>query len=199
MLREQRIENGAGLVLARVGLVGRIRRERDRQRVEDRGLVVCRILRGERRHGIAIRPGPLGLADALVVRVEVRRGVDVGALSLGFRGQRPGRGNRGEAQLQLRGRFQPGRERIPPSAERDAPLRHRARRVCFQCRVERIDGSRELERMQQRDGAVERGLGRGAARGLEVHRRAAPAELYRVRGPASQMELSTMRERPPSS
>ena len=65
-----------------------------------------------------------------------------------------------EALLQLLGRAQAHREGVGPTAQRDAPLRHRARRIGHEGRLERRDGGAELERVQQRHGAIERRLRR---------------------------------------
>ena len=62
------------------------------------------------------------------------------------------------------------RERVAPAAERDAPFRHRARRIGRQRRVEALDRALELERVEQRDGTIELRLRRGAARGGKQQR-----------------------------
>ena len=64
----------------------------------------------------------------------------------------------------------PGRERIAPAAERDAPLAPSRTTDLPSASASNPSMARaELERVQQRDGAIERRLRRGAAGGREVH------------------------------
>ena len=85
LLGEQLLEHRAGLQLAGVGLVGRIRREASeaRRRSSPRRLRISRRAPPWRRG----RPGRARLPDVFVVRVELRDGVDVATLTLGLRGR----------------------------------------------------------------------------------------------------------------
>ena len=159
----------AGLQLVRVGLVGRRRGGRERQRVEDRRLGVVRIGRGDAGHRVTVRHDARALIDASRSRrtaaprprctpARVRSSAPIAFAR--FTASRPGC-----KPLPVTDGH---RERIAPSRQRDAPRRHRARRVGRQRRVELLDGMRELERVKQRDRPVEHGLGRGAAGGLKA-------------------------------
>ena len=60
-------------------------------------------------------------------------------------------------------------KRVAPVTQGDAPVRHRAVRVAGENTLERLDGFREPERVQERDTLVEVLPHRGGARGLELH------------------------------
>ena len=92
--------------------------------------------------------------DGLAARKELGGGGDVRALARRRRARRLRVLNGRAPELDLLRRAQ-ARERIAPAAERNAPMRHRARGVLSQHAVECGDGLCEPERMEQGDGAVE--------------------------------------------
>jgi hypothetical protein len=168
--RPQRLQERARPTLPGVRLVGGRGGRDERERVEDLRLGVGGLPRDEPGHRALVGEHARALVDALVVRVESRDGGDVGAL--------PRRGGGGEALCVSRrpppageqcGRAVGGTRRVGPAAEGEPPVRHRARRIRRQHVVESADRRAELERVEQRDGAVEPRRDRRAARRGEVH------------------------------
>ena len=83
----------------------------------------------------------------------------------------------GREPLRQRGRRAHAGKWISPIRQRDAPVRDRAARVFREHGVEALDRGAELERMQQRDGAIEVRARLRRAAVLEIH----GAELFRRR------------------
>ena len=72
--------------------------------------------------------------------VQLRHGFDVRAFALRLRADGASTLDRGEPQFHLLRRARADGERVGPLAHRDAPLRHRARRIGLQRAVEGGDG-----------------------------------------------------------
>ena len=170
LARDDLLENGASLELFRVGLVGRERGGRNRERVENHGFVIVRVCRSHLRHAVTVGEQPRPLVDCFGVRVEVLNGVEVAGLAWRPGPDRPGARDSVASLLQRCGWANARRERIAPAAERNAPFRHGARGIGFQRRVESLDRVRELEGVEQCDRAVEQRLRRRAARRRKAHR-----------------------------
>jgi hypothetical protein len=139
------LENGAGLQQIGVGLVGWRRGGGDAQRIENRGLGIVRICRGEPGHRIAVGDGPRALIRRLDAVVQLRYGVDIGGLAAGLQSSFPCAGGGVTALLKRSGGALPGREGVAPTAQRDAPVGHPTTRVGFDRGFEGGDGTRELE------------------------------------------------------
>ena len=161
--RVQLLEDRDRFQPARVGLVGRLLRGRQRERVEDRRLDILWILRGEVGHRIAVRKDARPLISGVGVGVELGDGIDEPLLAGRFRAGGARTVDGVHPPLDLRRRAIVRREGIAPVAQRDPPGRDAARRVRFQRRFQRVDGAAELERMDERDASIERHLRGGVA------------------------------------
>jgi hypothetical protein len=173
LLFEQRFEDAGGLQPARIGLVAQVLGRGQRQGVESRGLGILGMAARELAHRITVGLDPVLLGGALTVDVQLRGGVDVGALAVGLGADCTRALDRGEPLPDLRRGPESDGERIAPSAERDAPLGHGTGRVDLHCRLERGDCGTELERVEQRHGPVElclrgRRAGGGEMNGTEL-------------------------------
>jgi hypothetical protein len=82
LLREQFLENCSGLELVCVGLVAGIRRDRERQRVEDLRFVVFRIFCRNLPHGIAIGEQAHLLWRVFKVAVQLADCLKIGAFAV---------------------------------------------------------------------------------------------------------------------
>src|SRR5206468_8821192 len=99
-----------------------------------------------------------------------RHRIEVRALALGA-GSDVLSGIHGLATLPQRpGRTNTDCEWVAPSAERNAPLGHRAGPIALERGIEGLNRPPELERVEQRDGAIEHWLCGGAAGRGEVDR-----------------------------
>ena len=83
LLRPERLENAARLQLIRVCLVRRRRGRGERDRVEDHGFGVRRLLHHELVHRALVRDDARPLILVLEVVVQLTDGVNVAALTLG--------------------------------------------------------------------------------------------------------------------
>ena len=172
-LLEERLEDVGRLQLLRVGLVGRHRRLRDRQRVEDRtsmsfGLAAddssASPLRSGRRDRAASSDRRCSNRMATASMSAFSRGVgDPVACALATM----------RLALLDRRRLPQAAERVPPLAHRHAPVRHRAAGILLRDRLEHLGRFGEPERVQQRDRLVEVVLHAGGAGGVELHAGAA--------------------------
>ena len=84
LLLEDRLEDGRGLELVRVGLVVRVEGDVERERVEDGRFAVLRIARRQGLHGLLVGLRARAMIDLLVVLVEDLDGGDVVDLTLGL-------------------------------------------------------------------------------------------------------------------
>ena len=96
-----------------------------------------------------------GCPVLLVVRIKARHRLDVGALAIGFGADLRRAVDCLAPLLEHRGGANTECKRIAPAAERDTPFRDRAGRIGLQRRIEPFDRSAELERVEERDAAVE--------------------------------------------
>ena len=168
ILRVQRLQNPDGAQLRRIGLVRRQGRLIHGQCMKDRRLDVLGILAHDFRHAALVRENPITLRRRRVVFEQRGDGGDVRPFARRRRARRARFLDSRETGLQ-RGRGARAAKWIAPIPERDAPVRDGARRICGEHRLEPFNGGAELERVQQRDGPIERGaLGRRAAV-LEAH------------------------------
>jgi hypothetical protein len=99
---EQRLEDRARLHEVRVGQVVRRRRLRERQRVEDHGLHVLGVARGEGGHRVAVGDHARVLVPVLGITVQLGGCGDVGLLALARDGGTPGPIDRLLTPLDLR-------------------------------------------------------------------------------------------------
>ena len=152
MLLEERLEDGRGFQLLRIFLVARQGGLIHRERVEDARLHVARKFRTTRSMP-ARRRSARALSRGVPARKELGGRGDKCALARGRRARREGALNGGSPKLNLLRRAKPC-EWIAPSAERHAPVRHRAGGVLRRHPSSR-DRLREPERMQERNGAIE--------------------------------------------
>ena len=161
------LENRAGLELSRVTLVGVIDRFEQGERVEDRRLLVLRILARELFHRPLVAFAALRNRSLVVVLVDDLKRVQPVALALGLR-ERLALLDRFERALEIL--FGPGRHQgIPPLADRKPPVRHRAPGIGLDHGLERLDVLGKEERVQHRHGALELRLHGRAARSREIH------------------------------
>jgi hypothetical protein len=167
---EERLEDADGAQPARICLVAGILGGRERQREEDGRLHVDRMRAREHLHRVAVGLDARLLRTARGIRIQQGHCLEPGPLAIGFGPDRAAAFDRGEPLLQLAARTRVETERVGPVAQGDAPLRHRAGRIGRQRLVERVDCRAELERVQERDGAVEQRLGLLRTGGGEVHR-----------------------------
>ena len=123
----ERLENLRGAQVLRERLVGGERGLIDRQRPEDPGLDVARILRGHRFGRLLVRQHPRSLRARVGAREQSGHGVDVALLARRRRSGRLALVDRGLARGNRLGRSQAG-ERIAPVRQGDPPVGHRAGR-----------------------------------------------------------------------
>ena len=140
----------------------------ERQRVEDLGLDILRVLATERAHRLLVVSGARVLVDLVVVLVELFQRSQPVALALRLRSDGLTLLDRIEPALQS-GRVKWADKRVGSLADGDAPIRDGARRINLGDRIERLHGLRKVERMQHRQCTVELLLGLGCARRLEQH------------------------------
>src|ERR1022692_2657054 len=155
LLFKQFLEDRSRLQPPRVGLVCRIFRSRDRQRIEDLCLMVFRIFRSDLLHGVAISDQPCSLRLALVLDVQLADGGKIRPFPLRLCAQCIAALRALTPCLQLTLVFHARRERITPIAQRDSPICDSTCRVLALRRVESFYGTAELEGMKQRYRAIE--------------------------------------------
>ncbi len=137
LLLVDRLEDGAGLELPRVALVGVIDRLDQRQRVEDRRLLVLRILARELRHRLLVALTARRGRHLVVVLVDRFKSIQPVALAPGLR-DRLALLDRFERALEVL--LRPGRhQRVRALADRQSPVRHRAPGIGLDHLLERLD------------------------------------------------------------
>ncbi len=137
---------GMGRVVRRLGAL-------DRDRVEDRGLVVVGEALRQSLHRVAIRRGARAVVEPLLVAVERGDRVDVALLPVRLRPEVERPPGRGLARGELGGaRRSPDRVVV---GHRDAPLRHAARGILRRDLLEREARLLVAEGVEQRDRARE--------------------------------------------
>ena len=191
LLPEHGLEDRRRLELLGVRLVGRHRGGVERERVEDRGLAVARVARGQLLHRLLVGDRPRPVVDLVVVLVEDLDRRDVVELALALRAGRPGARDGGRAVAQhLRG----GRpaEGVLEHGHRDAPVGDPAGRVLLRDLVERLDRGAAPEGVEEGHGAAQVGLDRRAAGVGEVDL----AELLRGPRAAGRRRARRRRVRP---
>lgn len=170
LLGEQRFEDRHRLQLAGVCLVVQILGRAQGQRVEDRRFGIVPVPAGDARHGVAVGLESPLLRHAVGVHVQLRGSVDVVTLAIGLRPDRPRPLDRAQPLPKLGRRASAHGERVAPAAQRNPPLRHRARGVGGERRVERLDRGAELERVEQGHRTVECRLRARGTRSGEMDR-----------------------------
>ena len=166
--RLQPFEYACGFQLAGICLVVQIDGFEQGERIEHGRLGVGGITVVEAGHGGGVAIGPRLLVDGGVSLEERRQRLNPVALPLGPRIRRAGPLYCLPALLEQL-RRERRRQGIGPLADGDSPIRHRTRRLTVGDGAKRLFGFRIEERVQHGDGAIELGLRRRAARGLEVN------------------------------
>jgi hypothetical protein len=155
LLRKQFFKDYSRPELVCVGLVVGIRRDGERQRVEDPCFVVFRVLLGNASHGIAICVQAHLLWRAFKVPVQLADCRKIGAFALRSCTQLLASFGALLPKLQLSLGLLSRREGIAPIAKSDSPVCDGAGGVLPQSRVESVDGTAELEGMKQGDRTIE--------------------------------------------
>ena len=153
--------------LARIGLVVRIGRGLKRQRVEGHDLAIVRIALRHLLHQLAVCERARAVIELVRVLEERLRGRDEVALArrLGARGCRLLDGLPSPLERRRRRR----RPDLRPAAQGQAPVGHRAVGVGLSDGRKRLRRLEVPERVQERDGPLERLLHGRAARDREPH------------------------------
>ncbi len=152
------LQDCAGFQLIGVRLVGRIRRRRERERVERRGLGVIRVARRKTAHRVPIAQHARALVERIRIVEQRRARSDVVALARRLRAGRLRAGERVAAGLHLRGWPLRDREGVPPLRQTDSPERDAAAGILVGDGLECLNRGAELERVQQRHPSRENGL-----------------------------------------
>jgi hypothetical protein len=170
LLCPQRFELGAGLALLRVALVGWLGGGDERDRMEDLRFRVRRLARDQIGHRPLVLGDARSLVDVLEIAIEAADGGDVAALTLARAIGEPRRVLGEPPPLgELRRSTIPRRHRIAPASEGSPPLGHRTGRVGGEHLAEGARRCSELERVQQRYGAIHSRRDGRRARRLEMH------------------------------
>ena len=167
VLRENRLEDGAGLTLVRVGLVARGGIGAHRQRIKDRRLEVLGILRAELLHGFFVGQRAGVVVDLVGILIEDFHGADIIPLALRFGSGSFCRLHSSPSQFQIgwRGYF-PERMVVGHGY---SPGGHAAEGICFRYSGESRGRFSIPERMEHGHGAIELRLHGGLARSLKIH------------------------------
>ena len=177
-LLEDALQHLAGLALPGVGRVQRIGSRQQGQRIEQRSLSVVRVAAAHPVNGARVGCKPRSVVELVIVAEEGHGGGDEVGLALGLLGRRAGPSQcrkTGIERILARRRPQLG-----PLAHGVAPVRHGAIGLALCDREEFLRRLRVPERMQRREGLVERLL-RGSGTGDRKIHTLAPAGRFRRR------------------
>ena len=167
LLGEGLLEERRRFELVRVGLVAGVESDVERQRIEDGGFPVLRILRGQRVHGLLVILRARAMVDLVVVLVEGLDGGEVVELALGLGAHALALGHRRGPQLEVLGRRGAG-QGIPESGHRRTPIGDAAGGIGLGRGLESLDRIGEPEGVEQGHGPGELRLGGGVTGGREV-------------------------------